>query len=234
LGTECVDIGMLLTSIKSGGYTSQVAGNGCGGSVDIGGLYADQERWFLITLCFSLVAVQYTHPWPRSHLEQDVQWFSTAITFAMGARALDSIGHTCKLTIAVEIVRTVWELKLESRQLKCGASADHIPILSGLCTGYNLCNMSSSSIWEPGGPLFLLHHLTVTRVKMLIVSYRILILLGSMCKMMIQSMQLHDVVFCRILCLDSYGSGMYYNCRDYAGFKVICQLPALVIAPYFV
>jgi hypothetical protein len=52
--------------------------------------------------------------------------------------------------------------------------------------------------------------------------------------MMIQSMQLHDDVFCRILCLDSYGSGMYYNCRDYAGFKVICQLPALVIATYFV
>jgi hypothetical protein len=50
LGIECVDNGVLLTSIKSGGYTSQVAENGRGGSVDIGDLYADEERGFLLTL----------------------------------------------------------------------------------------------------------------------------------------------------------------------------------------
>ncbi|KAL6659913.1 hypothetical protein ACP70R_002035 [Stipagrostis hirtigluma subsp. patula] len=50
LGIECVDDGMLLTSIKSGGYPSQVAENGRSGSVDIGDLYADEERGFLVTL----------------------------------------------------------------------------------------------------------------------------------------------------------------------------------------
>ncbi|ONL93544.1 Uncharacterized protein sll0103 [Zea mays] len=50
LGIECVDNGVLLTSIKSGGYTSQVAEDGRGGSVDIGDLYADEERGFLVTL----------------------------------------------------------------------------------------------------------------------------------------------------------------------------------------
>ncbi|CAM0870681.1 unnamed protein product [Alopecurus aequalis] len=50
LGIECVDEGVLLTSIKSGSYASQVAENERSGSVDIGDLYADEERAFLITL----------------------------------------------------------------------------------------------------------------------------------------------------------------------------------------
>ncbi|KAF8688059.1 hypothetical protein HU200_042450 [Digitaria exilis] len=50
LSIECVDDGVLLTSIKSGGYTSQVAENGRSGLVDIGDLYADEERGFLVTL----------------------------------------------------------------------------------------------------------------------------------------------------------------------------------------
>ncbi|CAL4912517.1 unnamed protein product [Urochloa decumbens] len=50
LSIDCVDDGVLLTSIKSGGYTSQLAENGCSGSVDIGDLYADEERGFLVTL----------------------------------------------------------------------------------------------------------------------------------------------------------------------------------------
>jgi hypothetical protein len=59
------------------------------------------------------------------------------------------------------------------------------------------------------GALFLLHHHTVRRIKMLIVSWRVLILLECMRNMMNQSMQLHDDVFCRIFWLDSYASGMY-------------------------
>ncbi|XP_020182484.1 E3 ubiquitin-protein ligase WAV3 [Aegilops tauschii subsp. strangulata] len=50
LGVECVDEGVVLTSIKSGGYASEVAVDGRNGSVDIGDLYADEERGFLITL----------------------------------------------------------------------------------------------------------------------------------------------------------------------------------------
>ncbi|KAM3262248.1 hypothetical protein ACQJBY_052759 [Aegilops geniculata] len=50
LGAECVDEGVLLTSIKSGGYAGEVAVDGRNGSVDIGDLYADEERGFLITL----------------------------------------------------------------------------------------------------------------------------------------------------------------------------------------
>jgi hypothetical protein len=50
LDIECVDAGVLLTSIKSGGYTSQVAENGRNGSIGIGDLYADEERGFLVTL----------------------------------------------------------------------------------------------------------------------------------------------------------------------------------------
>jgi hypothetical protein len=50
LGIECVDEGVLLTSIKSGSYISQVAEDDRNGSVDIGDLYADEERVFLVTL----------------------------------------------------------------------------------------------------------------------------------------------------------------------------------------
>ncbi|KAL5210549.1 hypothetical protein ABZP36_006172 [Zizania latifolia] len=44
------DEGVSLTSIKSGSYASQVAGNQRSGSIDIGDLYADEERGFLATL----------------------------------------------------------------------------------------------------------------------------------------------------------------------------------------
>uniref|UniRef100_J3LJV7 VWFA domain-containing protein n=1 Tax=Oryza brachyantha TaxID=4533 RepID=J3LJV7_ORYBR len=47
---KCIDEGVSLTSIKSGSYASQVARNERSGSVDIGDLYADEERGFLITL----------------------------------------------------------------------------------------------------------------------------------------------------------------------------------------
>jgi len=44
-----------------------------------------------------------------------------------------------------------WELRPESRQLKCGASTDHIAFLSGRCRGYDLHNKSSFSLWDAGG-----------------------------------------------------------------------------------
>ncbi|KAL6902337.1 hypothetical protein ACP4OV_005213 [Aristida adscensionis] len=50
LGIVCLDDGVMLTSIKSGGYASRIAENGRSGSVDIGDLYADEERGFLVTL----------------------------------------------------------------------------------------------------------------------------------------------------------------------------------------
>ncbi|XP_062201663.1 E3 ubiquitin-protein ligase WAV3-like [Phragmites australis] len=50
LSIECADEGVLLTSIKSGGYANEVAGDGRGGFVDVGDLYADEERDFLVTV----------------------------------------------------------------------------------------------------------------------------------------------------------------------------------------
>ncbi|KAL6839331.1 hypothetical protein ACP4OV_030828 [Aristida adscensionis] len=50
LSVECADEGVLLTSVKSGGYASGVAGDGRGGHVDVGDLYADEERDFLVTV----------------------------------------------------------------------------------------------------------------------------------------------------------------------------------------
>ncbi|PWZ52332.1 Uncharacterized protein sll0103 [Zea mays] len=50
LGVECADDGVLLTSIKSGGYASGVDGDGRGGFVDVGRLYADEGRDFLVTV----------------------------------------------------------------------------------------------------------------------------------------------------------------------------------------
>ncbi|KAJ1295286.1 hypothetical protein BS78_01G212000 [Paspalum vaginatum] len=47
---DCVDDGVLVTSIKSGGYASGVAADGRGGFVDVGRLYADEERDFLVTV----------------------------------------------------------------------------------------------------------------------------------------------------------------------------------------
>ncbi|KAF0929819.1 hypothetical protein E2562_025954 [Oryza meyeriana var. granulata] len=50
LTVECDDDGVLLTSVRSGGYTSHVDGDGRGGFIDVGDLYADEERDFLVTV----------------------------------------------------------------------------------------------------------------------------------------------------------------------------------------
>lgn len=50
LSVECGDDGVLLTSVRSGGYASHVDGDGRGGFVDVGDLYADEERDFLVTV----------------------------------------------------------------------------------------------------------------------------------------------------------------------------------------
>jgi hypothetical protein len=50
LSVECVAGGVVLESIRSGGYASRVAGDGRGGFVEVGDLYADEERDFLVTV----------------------------------------------------------------------------------------------------------------------------------------------------------------------------------------
>ncbi|KAG8082633.1 hypothetical protein GUJ93_ZPchr0014g47619 [Zizania palustris] len=47
---ECVHPGVQLCSIKSGSYPSNLAGDGRNGSVDIGHLYADEERDILLSV----------------------------------------------------------------------------------------------------------------------------------------------------------------------------------------
>ncbi|XP_020094337.1 uncharacterized protein LOC109714233 [Ananas comosus] len=47
---ECVHSGVVLSSIKSGSYTSQVAADGQFGTIKVGDLYADEERDFLLTV----------------------------------------------------------------------------------------------------------------------------------------------------------------------------------------
>jgi uncharacterized protein YegL len=50
LNVECVHPGVQLRSIKSGSYLSKVAANGRNGSIDVGHLYADEERDFLLSV----------------------------------------------------------------------------------------------------------------------------------------------------------------------------------------
>ncbi|XP_062219680.1 E3 ubiquitin-protein ligase WAV3-like [Phragmites australis] len=50
LNVECVHPGVQLRSIKSGSYLSKVAGNGRNGSIDVGHLYADEKRDFLLSV----------------------------------------------------------------------------------------------------------------------------------------------------------------------------------------
>uniref|UniRef100_J3N383 VWFA domain-containing protein n=1 Tax=Oryza brachyantha TaxID=4533 RepID=J3N383_ORYBR len=50
LSVECDDDGVLLSSLISGGYASHVDGDGRGGFIDVGDLYADEERDFLVTV----------------------------------------------------------------------------------------------------------------------------------------------------------------------------------------
>ncbi|VAI47158.1 unnamed protein product [Triticum turgidum subsp. durum] len=52
LTVQCVHTGVQLRSIKSGSYLSKVAGDGRNGSIDVGHLYADEERDFLLSVSF--------------------------------------------------------------------------------------------------------------------------------------------------------------------------------------
>ncbi|XP_008810817.1 E3 ubiquitin-protein ligase WAV3-like [Phoenix dactylifera] len=50
VGVECVHPGVQLAPIKSGGYASKVAADGRSGSIDVGDLYADEERDFMVSV----------------------------------------------------------------------------------------------------------------------------------------------------------------------------------------
>lgn len=50
VGIQCVDSGIQISSIKSGSYPSQVVGDGRSGSIEVGDLYADEERDFLVSV----------------------------------------------------------------------------------------------------------------------------------------------------------------------------------------
>ncbi|KAK3158474.1 hypothetical protein QOZ80_2AG0137720 [Eleusine coracana subsp. coracana] len=50
ISVECVHPDVKLRSIKSGSYLSKVAGDGRNGSIDVGHLYADEERDFLLSV----------------------------------------------------------------------------------------------------------------------------------------------------------------------------------------
>nr|XP_010918955.1 E3 ubiquitin-protein ligase WAV3 [Elaeis guineensis] len=50
VGVECMHPGVRLAPIKSGSYTSNVAADGRSGSIDVGDLYADEERDFLVSV----------------------------------------------------------------------------------------------------------------------------------------------------------------------------------------
>ncbi|KAK3157723.1 hypothetical protein QOZ80_2AG0127070 [Eleusine coracana subsp. coracana] len=50
LTVDCLADGVALTSVRSGGYASGVAADGRGGFVEVGDLYADEERDFLVTV----------------------------------------------------------------------------------------------------------------------------------------------------------------------------------------
>ncbi|KAG8060278.1 hypothetical protein GUJ93_ZPchr0002g24392 [Zizania palustris] len=52
LTLECVHPNVQLRTIKSGSYLSKVAGDGRNGSIDVGHLYADEERDFLLSMSF--------------------------------------------------------------------------------------------------------------------------------------------------------------------------------------
>jgi len=50
VNVECVHPGVRLAPIKSGSYASRLAENGRTGSIDVGDLYADEERDFLVSV----------------------------------------------------------------------------------------------------------------------------------------------------------------------------------------
>ncbi|XP_020248840.1 uncharacterized protein LOC109826238 isoform X2 [Asparagus officinalis] len=61
VNVECVHPGVQLAPIKSGSYASRVAENGRTGSIDVGDLYADEERDFLVSISVpAVVAVEDT------------------------------------------------------------------------------------------------------------------------------------------------------------------------------
>lgn len=52
VGVECVDSTIRLGSIKAGSYPSRVIADGRSGFIDVGDLYADEERDFLVSVSF--------------------------------------------------------------------------------------------------------------------------------------------------------------------------------------
>ncbi|KAJ6819363.1 uncharacterized protein M6B38_402790 [Iris pallida] len=55
---DCVHSGVRVAPIKSGSYDSQVADDGRKGSIDVGNLYADEERDFLVSVNVPIVSLE--------------------------------------------------------------------------------------------------------------------------------------------------------------------------------
>uniref|UniRef100_A0ACD5YTD7 Uncharacterized protein n=1 Tax=Avena sativa TaxID=4498 RepID=A0ACD5YTD7_AVESA len=86
LTVECVHAGVKLRSIKSGSYLSKVAGDGSNGSIDVGHLYADEERDFLLSVSFpqsrehtTLLKVSFSYRDPLTNEGVKIQGYEVKI-----------------------------------------------------------------------------------------------------------------------------------------------------------
>uniref|UniRef100_A0A0D9VPE3 RING-type domain-containing protein n=1 Tax=Leersia perrieri TaxID=77586 RepID=A0A0D9VPE3_9ORYZ len=132
---ECIDEGVSLTSIKSGSYASQVGGNERSGSVDIGDLYADEERGFLITLHVPAAHGQTVLIKPRcTYLDaitmENIQLHGEEVTIQRTAFRVD-----CKMSPEVERewhrIQTTEDMSAARSAAEDGSFAQAVSILEG-------------------------------------------------------------------------------------------------------
>lgn len=135
LGIECVDEGVVLTSIKSGSYTSQIDEDERNGSVDIGDLYADEERGFLITLCVpaaegQTVLIKPSCTYQDTTMTENNQLYGEEVSIQRPAYCVD-----CKMSPEVERewhrVQAMEDMSAARAAAEEGAFSQAVLILEG-------------------------------------------------------------------------------------------------------
>lgn len=124
VGMKCVHPGVHLGPIKSGSYANQVAADGRSGSIDVGDLYADEERNFLVSVCVPPACEEETVLLKVSCAYRDPLSKEMVNVEGLGVKILRPL-IVVQRTMSIEVDRQKNRLRAAEAMAEARAAAEH-------------------------------------------------------------------------------------------------------------
>lgn len=130
---ERVDPSLRLSSLKAGSYPSRVTGDGSAGFIDVGDLYADEERDFLVSMNVpaelssiktSLIRVRCTYKDPLT---------KEMVTLESGEVRIERPETAGEEVISIEVDRQCNRLQAAEAMAQARAAAEHGDLAGAVC-----------------------------------------------------------------------------------------------------